>query len=241
MRFYSITETGRVRSKNQDFVFATDQKTGPLSNLFLVADGMGGHNAGEFASAYAVQSVVEAIRNSTIQEPIAVLEQAITSANYKVYHEALADPDKKGMGTTLVAATYLDGHLYIANVGDSRLYVATDQELRQITRDHSLVQELVREGNLQESEAMIHPRKNMITRAVGAEEAVRTDFFDVEVRPGDQILLCTDGLTNMVSKETMTDILFVASDTPEMKAKKLVNTAEENGGRDNITVVLIEM
>jgi protein phosphatase len=152
----------------------------------------------------------------------------------------MEDINLDGMGTTVVASTYLDGILYVANVGDSRLYVINDG-IKQITRDHSLVQELVREGNLQESEAMIHPRKNMITRAVGAEEAVRTDFFDVEVRPGDQILLCTDGLTNMVSKETMTDILFVASDTPEMKAKKLVNTAEENGGRDNITVVLIEM
>ena len=229
MRFYSITETGRVRSKNQDFVFATDQKIGPLSNLFLVADGMGGHNAGEFASAFAVQTVVEAIRNSTIQEPIAALEQAISSANYKVYQEALADPNKKGMGTTLVAATFQDGHLFIANVGDSRLYVATNQELRQVTRDHSLVQELVREGNLQESEAQIHPRKNMITRAVGAEKAVRTDFFDVEIRTGDQIVLCTDGLTNMVSDETMSDVLFTADETPEEKASKLVNIAEENG------------
>ena len=140
-----------------------------------------------------------------------------------------------------MAATFQDGHLFIANVGDSRLYVATNQELRQVTRDHSLVQELVREGNLQESEAQIHPRKNMITRAVGAEKAVRTDFFDVEIRTGDQIVLCTDGLTNMVSDETMSDVLFTADETPEEKASKLVNIAEENGGRDNITVILIEL
>jgi len=240
MRFYSITETGRVRSKNQDYLFTTDQKIGPLSNLFLVADGMGGHNAGEYASEYAVRAVVEAIRNSTIQEPIAALEQAITSANQRVYDEAQADPEKKGMGTTMVAATFLDGHLYIANVGDSRLYVATNQDLRQITRDHSLVEELVREGNLPESEAKVHPRKNMITRAVGAEEKVRTDFFDVEIRKGDQILLCTDGLTNMVPNEYMADIVFT-TESIEEKAKKLVNMAEENGGRDNITVILIEM
>lgn len=229
-----------MRSKNQDYLFTTDQKIGPLSNLFLVADGMGGHNAGEYASEYAVRAVVEAIRNSTIQEPIAALEQAITSANQRVYDEAQADPEKKGMGTTIVAATFLDGHLYIANVGDSRLYVATNQDLRQITRDHSLVEELVREGNLPESEAKVHPRKNMITRAVGAEEKVRTDFFDVEIRKGDQILLCTDGLTNMVPNEYMADIVFT-TESIEEKAKKLVNMAEENGGRDNITVILIEM
>ena len=241
MRFYSITETGRVRTKNQDYLFTTDQVIGPLSNLFLVADGMGGHNAGEFASELAVQAVVEAIRNSTIQEPIPVLEEAIRLANAKVFAEAQADVEKKGMGTTLVAGTIQDGHLYIANVGDSRLYVATNQELRQITRDHSLVEELVREGNLPESEAKVHPRKNMITRAVGAEDHVRTDFFDVEIRSGDFVLMCTDGLTNMISNEDIQEVLFVASDSLEDKAKKLVNMAEENGGRDNITVVLIEM
>ncbi|MBQ1547463.1 MAG: Stp1/IreP family PP2C-type Ser/Thr phosphatase [Lachnospiraceae bacterium] len=239
MKFYSITETGKVRSENQDCLFTTDQKIGPLKNLFLVADGMGGHKAGEYASECAVKTVVESVRNSDRTEPVAVIERAISDANERVYMESKADPEKYGMGTTMVAATFFDGHMYVANVGDSRLYVITENEIRQITQDHSYVGELVRRGTISESAARNHAKRHYITRAVGTESKVRTDFFDVVMDGSAHVLLCTDGLTNMVTDTVIKQIVSAKAE-PYDKVKALLREANENGGRDNITIVLIE-
>lgn len=212
---------------------------GNLPNLFLVADGMGGHNAGDYASRVAVETIVEKIRDSHEKEPVRIFEQAIQAANARLREQADASPELEGMGTTMVAATCDGNRLYVANVGDSRLYVENASGIRQITRDHSWVEEMVQRGGLGREEARNHPDKNIITRAVGAEDAVKPDFFTVQLENGDMVLMCTDGLTNMLEDGEIRMILEGARDIVE-GAQELVNAANENGGRDNISVILIE-
>ena len=238
MKSYCVTDVGVKRNMNQDFVYASDQPVGNLSNLFIVADGMGGHNAGDLASRYTVETMVDYIEGAEEKRPIPLLEAAVEAANRVVMEKALSDKSLEGMGTTVVVATVQDDCLYVANVGDSRLYVL-DDSIHQITRDHSLVEEMVRAGQLNREEARNHPEKNIITRAVGVRNKVRIDFFDVGLYPGDKFLLCTDGLTNMVEDEDI--YTLVKKETSlEAAARKLVNVANQNGGRDNISVVLVE-
>ena len=240
MLFYAITDKGRVRESNQDYVFASDTGTGALKNLFVIADGMGGHKAGEYASQQAVHIVLDEIRKKEKKEPVAVLESAISSANRGIYEIAQSDPTKLGMGTTIVAATFYDGHLYVANVGDSRLYVMKGDKLTQVTRDHTVVQELILSGNLDENSRIAEEKKHVITRAVGAEPEVRIDIFDVAFEDIDQVLLCTDGLSNMVSDDGIAAILG-SDEKVRQKAQSLLDRALENGGKDNITVLLIDI
>ena len=244
MVFYCLTDKGRVRRANEDYVFASDRPIGPLPNLFLVADGMGGQNAGGFASEYCVRQVVERLRGWKEQAdtPEGVEEAmhiAISSANGKVFDRARHDREKHGMGTTLVAACILPQTLIVANVGDSRLYIRKDGELSQVTQDHSYVEEMVRRGELSRQSALYHSMKNRITRAIGAELSVRIDFFREPVQGVDHILLCTDGLTNMVENREMAEVL--AKEEPvRQQAEQLREMALAAGGRDNITVILIE-
>lgn len=212
---------------------------GHLPNLFLVADGMGGHNAGDYASRITVETVVERAADSKETDPMRILGEAIQSANALVCKQAGESPELEGMGTTLVAASCRGESLYVANVGDSRLYVVNGSGIRQITRDHSWVEEMVSRGGIQRADARTHPDKNIITRAVGVEDRVEVDFFTVQLEKGDEILMCTDGLTNMLEDEDIRMILDGARDIVE-KAQKLVKAANENGGRDNISVVLID-
>ena len=193
MKFHAITDVGRVRSQNQDNVYGTASSIGPLPNLFLVADGMGGHNAGDYASRRAIELVKESVEDSPGTEPVEVLRTAITTANDMLFSEARQQEEKSGMGTTFVAATIVNEELLVANVGDSRLYVLHDGQLRQITLDHSLVEEMVRTGSMSQEMAYHHPKKHMITRAVGAEDKVDIDFFDVSLFGDEIILLCSDG------------------------------------------------
>ncbi len=236
---YGITDVGIKRKVNQDTVYCSDSRIGNLPNIYIVADGMGGELAGDYASAKCVETVIDEVTNSKEYEPVRILEQAIQSANQIIYTEAKTDPGKAGMGTTLVIATVIDGHLYVANVGDSRLYVATYKKLLQITKDHSVVAELVRTGELDEDDARTDKRKNMITRAVGAEKRISPDYFDVALKGGESILLCSDGLTNMVDDANIYSIVG-SEDTLESRAKKLIRLANSNGGRDNISVIIIE-
>ncbi|MGN0156495.1 MAG: Stp1/IreP family PP2C-type Ser/Thr phosphatase, partial [Lachnospiraceae bacterium] len=223
---------------NQDYVFTSEIPVGCLPNLFLVADGMGGHNAGDFASKYTIETIVDEIGRAKEDSPVSVLEKAIQSANRHIRMKSTENEEMSGMGTTVVAATVLDDALYVANVGDSRLYIVND-EIRQITRDHSLVEEMVRMGGLPREQARSHPDKNIITRAVGAQDSVEVDFFQVKLEKGDMVLMCSDGLTNMIEDEDIRMILKGQRDIVE-KAEALVKAANNNGGKDNITVVLIE-
>lgn len=239
LKTFSITDIGRKRKVNQDFVYSSERFAGPLPNLFLVADGMGGHNAGDYASRLAVETIVERSSGSLETNPLRVLDEAVQSANGLVRKRAQETPELQGMGTTVVAAVIDGRELYVANVGDSRLYIVNSGEIRQITKDHSWVEEMVRRGGIGKAEARNHPDKNIITRAVGAEETVRIDFFQVLLQEGDVILMCTDGLTNMLEDEEIRMTLDGARDIVE-KAQGLVRAANERGGRDNISVVLIE-
>ena len=241
MKTYSITDTGALREMNQDYFFASDDPVGNLPNLYIVADGMGGHKAGDYASRYTTQRVVASVSRDPGEKPVSIIKKAISTANKILIEEAAEDESKQGMGTTLVVASIIDGKLYVANVGDSRLYIVNDN-IRQVTRDHSLVAEMVRLGEVDVAAAREHPDKNIITRAIGAKDDVDIDFFTVELRPSDRILMCSDGLTNMVEDQ---DILKVLNEHQDDKtlvetARALIDTANQNGGKDNIAVVLIK-
>jgi protein phosphatase len=238
MRTFSKTDTGVKREMNQDYFFSSETAVGNLPNLFLVADGMGGHKAGEYASRYTIERIVASVSRNTGKEPVKIFKEAIRKANDLLIAEAREDETKNGMGTTLVAATIIGHRLFVANVGDSRLYVISDR-IRQITKDHSLVEEMVRLGEMAESEARKHPRKNIITRAIGAADQVEADFFEVELGEKDTILLCSDGLTNMVEDSAIEEIIF-AKENVETKVNTLIQNANANGGRDNITATIIE-
>ena len=236
MEYFSKTDIGRKREVNQDYVFATDQPIGNIPNLLIVADGMGGHKAGDFASKYTTESVVESLKQSTVSGPQAMFEEAISKANTEIIELAASDVNLEGMGTTLLVATVIEHTLYFANVGDSRLYVIGD-EIKQLSKDHSLVEEMVRLGGINEDEAKHHPDKNIITRAIGAKLDVEIDFFEYRIVEGDIILMCTDGLSNMVEDEDVFRIIRGSRDLPEA-VQGLIDQANLNGGKDNIGIVL---
>ncbi|MDO4306410.1 MAG: Stp1/IreP family PP2C-type Ser/Thr phosphatase [Eubacteriales bacterium] len=239
MRVYSATDVGQKRKMNQDYVFVSDGPVGNLPNLFVVADGMGGHNAGDYASSHAVQILVDEIRGDADFNPIKVIRHAIETANTEIIEQAQKDERLRGMGTTMVVSTIVGHYAYVANVGDSRLYVIQDR-IHQVTKDHSLVQEMVRMGELKAEDARNHPDKNIITRALGAERTVDIDFFDLKLEPGSTILMCSDGLSNMVEDSRMEEIILSPDADLTKKGEELVRLANQNGGKDNIAIVLIE-
>ena len=238
MKTFSMTDIGRKREINQDYVFATDETIGNLPNLLVVADGKGGHRAGDFASRFTVEVLAEEVQNSKETHPEQILGNAIQTANERLMEEAAKDSRLEGMGTTLVAATILDHVLYFANVGDSRLYLI-NKEIRQLSKDHSMVEEMVRLGGLTEEEAKHHPDKNIITRAMGVKDKVEPDFFEYRLKGGDTILMCSDGLTNMVDDDEIFQIVKSARDIVEA-VETLIQRANENGGSDNIGIVLAQ-
>ena len=237
MKSFSLTDVGQVRSQNQDYVYASEQPIGNLPNLFVLADGMGGHNAGDFASRYAVECFLSYIKNSKPDALIRMVDEGIKYANKKIMEKAAEDENLRGMGTTMVVAYIEDGQLFVANIGDSRLYLL-DKQINQVTEDHSFVATLVRAGELTPAEARVHPDKNVITRAVGAAENAKVDFFEVDLEPGDQILMCSDGLSNMVEDEVLYDI--VKNTYIGDVVDGLIDEAKRNGGSDNIAVIVID-
>lgn len=239
MKVYSATDVGQKRKMNQDYVFASEDAVGNLPNLFVVADGMGGHNAGDFASSHAVEILVDEIRKDADYNPVKVIRHAIETANTEIIEQAQKDEGLRGMGTTMVVSTIVGQYAYVANVGDSRLYVVQGQ-IQQITKDHSLVQEMVRLGEISPEEARNHRDKNIITRALGAEKTVDIDFFDLKPEAGDTILMCSDGLSNMVDDRKLEEIILDSEMELTEKGKTLIREANLNGGKDNIAIILIE-
>ena len=235
-----MTDVGQGRSQNQDYVYAPEQPIGNLPNLFVLADGMGGHNAGDFASRCAVSVIEASVKKDMSFNPIKIMRHAIEEANEKIHELAKADAGKAGMGTTLVAVTVVGYYAYVANVGDSRLYISGEQGLVQITRDHSWIAEMVMRGELSKEEARNHPDKNIITRALGAEKTVDVDFFDMRLEPGSTILMCSDGLSNMVEDKKMEEIILNSDEDITWKGNTLIQEANNNGGKDNIAIILIE-
>jgi len=226
----AATDVGRVRDHNEDGYLVDD-----TLGLVAVADGMGGHRAGEVASAAALDALRIAFGAG------ASIDSAVGAANEIVYEQSVADKNLRGMGTTLTAgALGNDGTLRLGHVGDSRAYLVREGALDRITTDHSLVEELVRAGELTEEEAERDPRRSMITRALGLEPGVDVDLESVDLRADDRVLLCSDGLTTMVAESDISEILGAEAD-PETAARKLVDAANDAGGADNITVVVIDI
>lgn len=234
---YAMTDVGRIRPVNQDYVFSCLEPIGNLPNLFIVADGMGGHQAGDFASSYSVKKVLESVSLSLQKHPHKIFEDAIRYANRELIEKSKGNPELKGMGTTMVLLTISGDKAYVANVGDSRLYLM-EEELTQITIDHSLVQEMIRIGELTKEDARLHPDKNIITRAVGAGRDIHADFFEFTITQQSILLMCSDGLSNMVDDGQLA-VLLKSAKTPEKIGKKLIETANKNGGKDNIAVIVI--
>jgi len=239
LQAFSITDIGERRRVNQDYVFCEQNPVGSLPNLFIVADGMGGHNAGDYASRFCVEYFTQKIRTSENSSPIALIEAAIKETNENLRSKAKEKSELEGMGTTFVVATIFDKTMYVANIGDSRLYVI-GKEMKQITEDHSLVEVMVKTGELNRDQAKSHPNKNIITRALGANDTVEPDFFEVSLEDGDIILMCSDGLTNMLDDDVIEKIVK-ENDNPEIAAETLVREANQNGGKDNIAIIIIKV
>lgn len=226
------TDVGRVRTGNEDSYYVD-------SPLFVIADGMGGHAAGDVASATAVEVIEKNKANISSQNPD-TLSSAVREANRAIWDKATNDNNLRGMGTTCTMIMVDGEKAQVAHVGDSRAYLFHDGELRQITDDHTLVGRLVREGKLQPEEAERHPQRSMITRALGVDEDVEVDQFSLDLAQGDRLVMCSDGLSGMVSAEAMAAVLE-ETDDPQEAADKLVDQANEAGGEDNITVIIVDV
>lgn len=240
MNAFGKSDTGRVRESNQDAFICV--RLSEDAWLAVVCDGMGGANGGNVASSMAVKVVsdriVDVYRDGMSGNSIRnLLESAISAANIEVFDAAMADIELRGMGTTVVVALMIQRQLYVAHVGDSRAYLITDDGLQQITRDHSIVQTMVEKGQLTQDEARNHPRKHFITRALGVEDTVESDFGEWLLEPGEHLLICTDGLTNMVETDDIYNL--VQSTSAENVPDRLIHEANMAGGSDNITAVLL--
>lgn len=240
MRIAAKTDKGPVRSSNQDSYAAGEFSKNAA--WAVVCDGMGGNAGGNIASSAAVKSISKKIisgyREGMSQASLkSLLLTAVANANYEIFDLSSEKPELKGMGTTVVAAVAEAGVFYVAHAGDSRAYISSETGLRQITKDHSLVQDMVEKGELTKKEAARHPSRNLITRAIGVEETLRADFTAEETESGDILIICTDGLTNYVSEE---EIYRLSRSLPfEKTAEALVAEANKNGGGDNVTVVTV--
>ena len=242
MRVASKTDIGNIRENNEDVLYSSAEPVGSLPNLFLVADGMGGHKAGEIASGSAKRFFLEYINMTPCSngELLDYIAEAVKHANKSVYDLSLSDPAYYGMGTTLSVCVIADDKVLIAHVGDSRIYLSKNDTLMQLTNDHTFVGEMVRAGQFSKEEAQRHPSKNALTRALGVERYVSADAPIASVESEDVLLLCSDGLSNMVSDNEISEILRSNLDVQD-KADELIERAKKNGGIDNITVVVIQI
>lgn len=239
MHSVALTDIGRKRLTNQDTVYLSDAPIGVLPNLYIVADGMGGEKAGDYASKSLIGYMLTYIEN-TMKMPIRAIREAIEYANENLFAEGSKNPNLEGMGTTVVAACIIDNTLHVFNVGDSRCYILDDSGISQITKDHSLVEMLVSKGEITRESIEYKANKSKITRAVGAEESVLIDSFEVELLGNEYVLLCSDGLTNMVEDEKIYNIVSSGAGV-RASAKRLIEEANLSGGSDNISILLIDM
>ena len=236
MLAYVKSDIGMVRKANEDsFAFEPP-------HLFVVADGMGGHVAGEVASSIAATIVKEYVqRNLGDVHPRQLLEQAILQANQEIFEKAQTNPEYAGMGTTVTAAILDEANIFWGHVGDSRLYYVYNNVLEQLTSDHSLVWELVNAGTISREEALVHPQRNILTRAVGTSEHLRVETGAYQYHPGGKVLLCTDGLTNMVGEDELALALVSNTQDGQRILDGLIEKANNAGGNDNITAILIAL
>jgi len=236
MRWAQVTDTGLIRALNEDSLCVSTD-----IGLFAVADGMGGHRAGEVASGMTLQLLERELgkRLKEGEKPENALIDSIKEANRTIFELSGQNPEYTGMGTTVTACLKQGEEIFVAQVGDSRAYLLRDDEIIRLTEDHSLVQELVKNGGITEEQAFAHPQRNVLTRALGTELSLVVDLYRVGVIPGDLLLLCTDGLTGYLRPD---DLLFIIRNSPNLDAavKNLLEKALQSGGADNVTIVLVE-
>lgn len=243
MRFYGLTDVGIKREKNEDAISLPSEKEG--IKLFILADGMGGAKAGEKASQLAIECIRDYIRlhfikiERTKEEIQEMIRKAMVEANRKIFELANEYQELKGMGTTVLIVLLYRGRLYIGHIGDSRVYRLRKSVLRQLTKDHSYVQELVRQGTITIEEARNHPQKNVLLRALGCDRDIMPDVITKGFVKGDIILLCSDGLTNMVEDKEIYEIIMKNTSDLKVACKMLIDTANQNGGVDNVSAIII--
>jgi serine/threonine protein phosphatase PrpC len=233
MKAVARTEIGLVRKTNEDN-FLCDENRG----LFVVADGMGGHLAGEVASKMAID-VIKDFLDLTSPDPLLMLRDAIKHANQLIYANSQGDHSHQGMGTTLTLALVFNDRLYIAHVGDSRAYLIRNNSIKLLTRDHSYVGELVRSGGITKEQALEHPKRNVLMRAVGASPEVDIDLLEINLENNDILLLCTDGLTNHITEEEILKSILINKDL-KAALDSMIDSAYNKGANDNVTVLLTQ-
>lgn len=240
MRSFAATDIGRVRKINEDMYYNDPERIG----LYIIADGMGGHQAGEVASSLAVETLskflkgplnFEGLKSAEMED---LLRDAVVEANREIYSLADSQPGYSGMGTTVVLCVVREGRVHIAHIGDSRAYLVRGKALKQLTTDHSLVQELLSKGRITEAEAVDHPRKNVLTRALGTEPTIEVDTMTLELQEADSILLCTDGVSNHVADQELLDV--TVNNSPESACTEIIRLANDRGGFDNMTILIFE-
>lgn len=244
MHAVGLTHVGLVRSQNQDAIFYSTDPVGFLPNLFITADGMGGHKAGDVASDQAVKRFCHYITQAPKPDSsqyVDLLVSAATKINQELYTLAQTNPDEMyGMGTTFVACVIENGRADFVHVGDSRAYAVAQGRIQQLTSDHTYAEEMFRAGEITAEEAKVHPKRHHLTRVLGFDPQVELDGFSRTLEGVTSILLCTDGLTNMLDDSALMEIVN-REDSPDIRTQALVDGANENGGKDNISVVLIDL
>ena len=238
---WGVTDKGAIRTQNQDGYYL-DVPSEHLA-VGVVCDGMGGAKAGNIASLIAVETFVDTLQNMGPEDeagPPAVLSQAAATANSAVFHRACTDPDCRGMGTTMVAVLIVENVAYLLNIGDSRAYHINEGGITRLTRDHSVVEDMVARGDITPEEARTHPRKNLITRALGAEEQIRADRYEKQLVPGDYLLLCSDGLSNIVTDQEILYEVIHGGEAAEC-CQRLLDITLSRGAPDNVTAVLFQI
>ena len=240
MKVFAKTDIGRERKINQDYFYISNPES--EIKLFIIADGMGGYNGGEVASEMATELVRKFINENyekydqSDERRMELIRDAIKKANLEVFKKSDKVTELKGMGTTIDVCLIYNSKMFVGHIGDSRVYRIRNNFIRRITKDHSYVQKLIDDGTITREQASIHPKKNMITRALGCEESVEPDIYVKKFLPDDIILMTTDGLTNMIKEEEIRDII---KENPEKAISKLIEKANKNGGLDNITGIII--
>ncbi|KAB3533135.1 Stp1/IreP family PP2C-type Ser/Thr phosphatase [Alkaliphilus serpentinus] len=240
MKVGAVTDVGKVRDNNEDHYWVLED---PLM-LFIVADGMGGHNSGEVASELAIETIKEHLLKYILDENEdesikGIIFEAFNRANTEILNRSNQDDGCDGMGTTATLALYHEDKLYIGHIGDSRGYIIKEGKIKQITQDHSLVAELLRKGSISEREALKHPQKNIITKALGTDQQVKADVFSIDFSVGDTLILCTDGLSNFVDQYEIEKYALEMEDC-QRACQEMVDLANFRGGYDNITIIMIK-
>lgn len=231
-----LSDIGNIREINEDYLGCYEDTE---KKIYIVADGVGGHNAGEVASKLAVETIIEYINSVCCNEDLSkVLKEAIEVANKKVFEASKTDLSLYGMGTTITCCFLKENKTVVGNVGDSRCYIVKDQNIYQVTRDHSLVQQLVDDGSITQEEAQVHPNKNIITRALGTSANVEADIYTLTLKEINKVILCTDGLSDCITQDEMFDI--VINNDVNTACKKMIDLSKQRSGRDNISVIIFE-